>query len=348
MNRQILLAGDSTVTNRENQEIVDSDCSHTGWGQMLPLFLGPNYKVKNFAKSGRTTESFREEGLFDELISNLNCGDYVLFQFGHNDEKIPELQANGKYKENLKRFITEIREQNGIPILVSPLGRNSWNCSTGEYNDLLVDYANATKKASIETNTQLIDLHEGSIKWFIENGREAAKPYFRPGDFTHTNDYGAFKVANFIYKELKNIIESMEIKDGWTDYCPTNIHKIKFNNINKAITRLEAYQIVVDFFGYFAINENDIGCSYKETLAAKQNGFLIFEDDLETEITEMEFVELLCLAMSGRENVPIDLFDTENIKNIRITYKEVLNYLEIIDKKLGYKELDKVVKVKGC
>lgn len=85
MLRQILIAGDSTVTNRVSSEEYESGICYTGWGQMLPLFLGIYYRVKNFAKSGLTIDSFRTEGHYDLLISQINPKDYVIFQFGHND-----------------------------------------------------------------------------------------------------------------------------------------------------------------------------------------------------------------------------------------------------------------------
>ena len=34
-------------------------------------------------------------------------GDYVFFQFGHNDQKLPGLQAKGGYRANLQRYIKE-------------------------------------------------------------------------------------------------------------------------------------------------------------------------------------------------------------------------------------------------
>ena len=87
------------------------------------------------------------------------------------------------------------------PLLVTPLARNSWKGNGGCYNDLLEEYAKVCMEVGEETDTPVLDLHGYSMEWIKELGLEAVKPYFYPGDFTHTNDYGAYRMAGFVVRD---------------------------------------------------------------------------------------------------------------------------------------------------
>ena len=74
--------GDSTV--QHNRIDTWPQC---GMGQVLELYLRPGIPVHNHARNGRSTKSFRKEGLFAPVEAGLRPGDLLLIQFGHNDEK---------------------------------------------------------------------------------------------------------------------------------------------------------------------------------------------------------------------------------------------------------------------
>ncbi len=346
--RQIFLAGDSTVVDRDVDKYEDCGVCHTGWGQMLPLYLGTEYKVKNFAMSGRTTDSFRNEGHFDKILNNLNDGDYVLFQFGHNDQKLDELLANGRYKENLITYIKEINERKAIPILVTPMGRNSWNCNTGEYNDLLKEYAEVVKEVGKQTETVVIDLHEMSIDWIRKLGREGVKPYFLPGDFTHTNDYGEYEMASFVAEKLLEVIKPKQRELAWNSECESKIPSNLFEDSERLVTRLEALEIVGNVCSYFAYAETIKTNREKEVIIAEQNGFLTFDDELENLITEKEFVELLVKGYSGRELIPVGLFTSVDKYKNQITRNEVLKYVQMMENEIHYTKNRKGAKILGA
>ncbi len=347
MIRQILLAGDSTVTNRGASEDYESGICYTGWGEMLSLHLGLGYRVKNFAKSGLTTDTFREKGHYELLLESLNEGDYVLFQFGHNDQKVAELQHNGRYKENLIRYIKEISERQGIPILVTSLARNSWKCGTDEYNDLLIDYANTVREVAREQGVALIDLHKYSKEWIMAEGREAVKPYFYPGDFTHTNDYGAFFFAEFVASELRPIIVQKNEKLDVSGFCPSKIPSFLGEESKNIVSRLEALRVVREYCAFFA--KNDVSGSFEnsELLCAEQNGYLLYTDGLENNITESEFVELFKLGVSSRETVPIGLFKDKEIEKKSITREDVKEYLKEFENKMNYSKNRKKQEIAG-
>ncbi len=336
MSRKILIAGDSTVTNRESTRFTESHCCYTGWGQMLPILTGTKYMVKNFAKSGLATDTFIEEGIYADLMSQVNTNDYVIFQFGHNDQKRPAVSFNGGYRKNLLNFIAEVKSKNAVPILITPLGRNSWNGSSGEYNDLLFEYANVVREVALETNTYLIDLHKTSIEWIISEGREKVKEYFYPGDFTHTNDHGAFKVASFVYEQLKDIITPIDRKTIWTDLCPSRMPQFLYELSDKKLTRLEALRTVRELCAFFPKNEIVPTNDDPEIISARQNGYLLFDDCIEDFISEEDFVKLLKLATSAREIIPNDLYKNNIEYSQTITATKAIEYIEIFEDRLNY------------
>ena len=72
--------GDSTMA-----DYVENTTRTRGWGEMLQEFFTSDVRVINYARGGRSSRSFTEEGLWDKVKSNLNPGDYVFIQFAHND-----------------------------------------------------------------------------------------------------------------------------------------------------------------------------------------------------------------------------------------------------------------------
>ena len=89
-----------------------------GWGQMLPCFLNGRIRVENHAACGRSSLSFIREGRWQAVLDRLQAGDYVIIQFGHNDEKTDtalHTVPGGSFDENLRRFVRETREKGLIP-----------------------------------------------------------------------------------------------------------------------------------------------------------------------------------------------------------------------------------------
>jgi lysophospholipase L1-like esterase len=201
----IYIAGDSTLTDQTGAYPYVPECCYCGWAQFLPFFLNNKAAVSNHAHSGLTTETFRKEGHHSIIKKIINPGDYFLLQFGHNDQKLSHLTSNGGYRDNVLAYIDEIREKGAIPVLVTPLCRNSWKGSDGTYNDLLEEYAKIIIEIGKEKNVPVIDLHKDSYDFITTIGLEDGKRYFYPGDYTHTNDFGAYKMASYIAKGFQAI-----------------------------------------------------------------------------------------------------------------------------------------------
>lgn len=205
----VFLLGDSTVTDQPADLPYDPRGCYCGWGQMLPAFFKEGIAVSNHAHSGLTTASFRSEGHWEIVSSALRPGDFVLIQFGHNDQKCKNLAARGGYAENLMRYVGEIRLKGATPILVAPVSRSIWDLPGGGFHDLLKDWADACRAVAESTETPLLDLHAESIRFFLEQGEKAARRFFHPGDRTHFNDYGGYLTASFVARGLRN-----------TELCP--------------------------------------------------------------------------------------------------------------------------------
>ena len=76
----IYLAGDSIVQNYTEEEFI------AGWGQFLPRFFKPDVNVFNYAKGGRSSRLFINEGRFEEIDRHIQSGDYLFIEFCHNDD----------------------------------------------------------------------------------------------------------------------------------------------------------------------------------------------------------------------------------------------------------------------
>lgn len=198
----VYIAGDSTVTDQSADYPYAPGTSYSGWGQMISGYFDERVAVSNHAHSGLTTESFRGEGHYAIVEKYSRPGDYCFFQFGHNDQKLDSLKARGGYRENLLRYIKESWDRRVYPLLVTPIARNTWKGNDGTYNDLLEEYAAVCVEVGSRTGVPVIDLHGLSMEFIKKTGREAAKAYFFPGDYTHSNDYGAYFMAGYVAGEI--------------------------------------------------------------------------------------------------------------------------------------------------
>jgi len=217
----VYIAGDSTVTDQSAAYPYYPQSSYSGWGQMFPAYFKKGIAVSNHSHSGLTTETFRNQGHYAIVEKYIKKGDFFLIQFAHNDQKRASLTAMGGYAQNLRRYVNEIRQKGAIPIIITPLSRTTWRGTDGGFNDLLFEYAKACKIVGEELDVPVIDLHGKSVKFITSVGLEDSVRYFYPKDWTHTNDFGAFLMANYVVEEIKRLnIKGMvefiqDIKEGW-------------------------------------------------------------------------------------------------------------------------------------
>lgn len=208
---KILLAGDSTVANCPTFEYPMS-----GWGAELAPQVYGWAAVHNFAKGGASTESFREEGLWEKLLDTASPRDAVLLQFGHNDQKLSHLAAETGYSANLGRMIAEARGVGAQPILCTSVERR--NFIDGVQRATLSDYAQAVRTLAARFDAPVIDLASWTTELYARAGESGSVRYFthlRAGehahwpeglaDNTHFSRTGAVAVAAHVAGELSRI-----------------------------------------------------------------------------------------------------------------------------------------------
>lgn len=212
---KVYLIGDSTIANKEKRAYPE-----TGWGMPFTYFFDSTIAVDNRAKNGRSTKSFMAEGLWQPVMDNLQEGDYVLIQFGHNDEgkeKIGRYTTPEEFKTNLARFVQDARIKKAIPILITPVARRQFDAAGGVKESHPV-YADAVRGTARELNVPLIDLDEKSKILLQQFGPEASKwlyNYLEPNehpnypegkkDDTHFSELGARRMAELVLAEIKNL-----------------------------------------------------------------------------------------------------------------------------------------------
>lgn len=354
----LYIAGDSTVTDQSADYPYLPGSSYCGWGQMLSAYLGESMAVSNHSHSGLTTESFRSEGHYEIMHERIKAGDLCLIQFGHNDQKLMHLLAEGGYRENLIRYIEELREKHAIPVLVTPLARNSWRGGDGAYNDLLDEYAKVCRKIGKEFGVPVLDLHEKSMAFVKAQGREAAKRFFFPSDYTHSNDYGAYLFAGYIFEELceKGVFAQsgfdLTVGEKQSAWMPPEVLPVLavpeefaqmenpadehlFENLERPeelLTRAGALELIIATMHFFPTNVyNDMFTDVigHETYAgtvecAWQNGLipeeLIQQNTLQPlkEVDSETFVHMLLNGYATRKDLPEGSGDLERAKKLGI------------------------------
>ena len=233
----VFMIGDSTMANKS----YDNSKPERGWGMALQGFFTDNVVVDNHAVNGRSSKSFINEGRWDKVLEKMKPGDYVIIQFGHNDEKAqPERHTDpgSTFDYNLAKFVRETREHGGIPVLMNCVVRRNFMVKAPEIaddellrtstfkdgvrmveGDSLIDthglYAQAPRDVARRMNCHFVDANQITHDLEQGLGREESKKlhmWFLPGqepsepkgkqDNTHYNIYGATTVAKLLADAL--------------------------------------------------------------------------------------------------------------------------------------------------
>ncbi|GAA2154619.1 MULTISPECIES: RICIN domain-containing protein [Glycomyces] len=201
---QLFLAGDSTVCDQSTRP-------YTGWGQQLPQYFDQGLSVANYADSGDSSGSFLSDSrLFPTMKPLIRPGDVVLIQFGHNDKQT----SASTFRSNLTRLIDGVKAQGGVPVLVTPIVRRSFN-SDGTLNNgtalhvngVGVDLPREMRNLAAAQGVDLIDL-TALTKQLVERlGPEGSKALYltnEASDNTHTSEYGADQFAQLVRNDMRN------------------------------------------------------------------------------------------------------------------------------------------------
>ncbi|TVY07083.1 rhamnogalacturonan acetylesterase [Paenibacillus cremeus] len=210
---QVFIAGDSTAANYPPEH-----SPMAGWGQRLGELFQPSITVVNAARNGRSSKSFIEEGLLEQIEQGIEPGDYFLIQFGHNDQKPDEerhTEPDTTYPQQLSRHIELARSKGAHPILLTSVERRHFGPS-GELIPSHGEYPAAVMRLADQLQVPVLDLCARTQSAYRAMGAEDSKAWFvwlKPEehanypegleDNTHFNETGALEVAKLVAEELK-------------------------------------------------------------------------------------------------------------------------------------------------
>ncbi|WP_421940189.1 rhamnogalacturonan acetylesterase [Pedobacter sp.] len=223
----IYMAGDSTMSDK-----AKSARPEMGWGTRMNDFFDSTVVIVNKAQNGRSTKTFIQDGLWRYISENATRGDYVLIQFGHNDE-VPSKSSytsEDEFRENLEMMVFSVRKKEAIPVLITPVARRKFD-SLGKTVDTHVQYAAVMRLVANKHKVTLIDLGKESQllleKFGVEDSRylfnhllPGQNPNYPEGkiDDTHLNELGARKMAQIVLKDLRKIFPDLNkrvVKSNW-------------------------------------------------------------------------------------------------------------------------------------
>jgi lysophospholipase L1-like esterase len=192
----LYLTGDSTVTDQSKSPAAS-------WGQLLTRFMSDTIAVANHAESGETLKSSLTALRLDKVLASIRPGDWLVIQFGHNDQKKqwPQtyVDAATTYRAYLRTYIAEARLRGATPILVTSPERANFD-ESGHIKPSHGAYPDAVRDIAREESVALIDLNRMSIEFYETLGVKGSDFAFADGgrDRTHHSNYGAYELARRI------------------------------------------------------------------------------------------------------------------------------------------------------
>jgi lysophospholipase L1-like esterase len=212
---KVYMIGDSTMCEYEAKRQP-----LTGWGMPFKYFFDSTVQIDNRARGGRSTRTFLNERRWQPIADSLQEGDYVLMQFGHNDEAKEEKYKDRftpvpDYKTNLIKFINEARAKKAIPVIITPVSRMRFD-KEGKQEETHTEYTAACYEVAKEFKVPLVDLDKMSRELYNRLGPTGTKllfmqlelgenPSYPEGqkDNTHFNEYGARRIAELVLQCLQ-------------------------------------------------------------------------------------------------------------------------------------------------
>ena len=196
----VFILGDSTVCDQSREP-------YASWGQMLPRFFKPEVAVANHAESGESLASSAGSHRLEKVLSLMKGGDYLLIQYGHNDMKSKQPDASQAYKATLKGWVRQVKERGGIPVLITPMNRHTFE--GGTVTNSLREYPEMVRQTAAEEDVALIDLNATSKMLYEALGpRESIRLFKHNADLTqfdgtHHSPYGAYELARCVVEGIR-------------------------------------------------------------------------------------------------------------------------------------------------
>lgn len=239
----IFMIGDSTMANKP----LDKENQERGWGQMLPLYFQGKVKIDNHAVNGRSSKSFVDEGRWATVMEKMKPGDYVIIQFGHNDEKPKadrHTEPGSTFDEYLRNFVNDTKSKGATPILMNSIVRRNFPASASvksedrddnppvgptketEGGNILVDthgaYLDSPRNVAAETGVAFVDMNKITHELVQNLGPTLSKELYMwipadtyefcpkgKADNTHLNVHGGIVVSRLAAQAIAKEVPAL-------------------------------------------------------------------------------------------------------------------------------------------
>ena len=271
---KVYVIGDSTAAEKSHAQVNPE----RGWGMVLQGCFDDKIVVENHAVNGRSSKSFIDEGRWQKVLDSLQPGDYVLIQFGHNDEK-PDpkrhTDVGSTFDDNLRRYVRETREKGAHPVLMNSVVRRCWFVEKDDNDDdeklrdkafagadiinsdTLVDthgaYTKVPRLIAQEMNVPFVDATQVTHDIETRLGAEGSRKlhmWFKPGEWsglpkgrqdnTHYCIYGAHIVANALADALAQQVPALKKHVRHYDYVVSKKGRGNYMTLQKAVDDVPA------------------------------------------------------------------------------------------------------------
>lgn len=218
----LFLVGDSTVkVGTKGQR---------GWGEEIDRYFDlSKINVVNRAIGGRSSRTFQAEGRWDKVLDDLKPGDFVVVQFGHNDngpindnfrargtikgvgdesEEIDNIltkkhEVVHSYGWYLRKYAADTKAKGATAILCSLIPRKTWT-PEGKIERAVSNYGGWAAHSAQQTGAFFVDLNEIIARKYEALGKEKVETFFAD-ERTHTTKEGAQFNAACVVAGLKGL-----------------------------------------------------------------------------------------------------------------------------------------------
>ena len=218
----LFLIGDSTVRNGHG----DGSNGQWGWGDFVGRYFDlEKINVVNRAVGGTSSRTYFSSQ-WPRVLAMLKKGDFVMMQFGHNDNGSPntgrtsikgvgeetlEVSTNGQHEiistfgGYLRKYIADTRAKGATPIVCSLVPRKIWK--DGKISRSADSHAGWAEQVAKAEGVAFVNLNEIIASRYDELGREKVEPLFAD-EHTHTSQAGAELNAECVIDGLRRLSEN--------------------------------------------------------------------------------------------------------------------------------------------
>ena len=228
----LYIIGDSTVATGASNNPIQ------GWGgELINLFDTTRINIQNRAVSGTSTRTYLSKGvhdknmlkngMWDSILVTLHAGDFVIMQFGHNDESavVDSTRMRGTIKGTgndsitvfnpllnrtetvhsygwyLEKITTAIRKHGATPIICSPIPKNFWKNGKVIRNDN--NYGKWASDIAQKNHVLFVDLNRMVADIYDAEGQGKVDSLYFVKDHIHNTRAGARLNAMLVARALK-------------------------------------------------------------------------------------------------------------------------------------------------